>query len=123
MQGAVSLELTANRVDERALRAHLARIVQSPHFITVPKPVKFLTFVVETVLAGHGGQIKESLVAVEVYGRRPDYNPQIPRFALRPGACEPGSGSITRRRGKTSRSRSTCPKARTYPCSVSDAEA
>jgi tetratricopeptide (TPR) repeat protein len=64
-------------MDEPTLRAHLARVVQSPQFAAAPKLVKFLTFVVETVLAGDGDQIKESLVAVEVYGRRPDYNPQI----------------------------------------------
>ena len=29
------------------------------------------------VLAGEGDQIKESLIAIEVYGRRPDYNPQV----------------------------------------------
>jgi tetratricopeptide (TPR) repeat protein len=77
MPGAAAVDFNPNHVDERTLRAHLARVVQSPQFATAPKLAKFLTFLVETVLADHGDQIKESLVAVEVYGRRPDYNPQV----------------------------------------------
>jgi tetratricopeptide (TPR) repeat protein len=64
-------------LDRHLLREHLARIAASPQFASAPKLTKFLTFVVDTVLAGQGDQIKESLIAVEVYGRRPDYNPQI----------------------------------------------
>jgi tetratricopeptide (TPR) repeat protein len=64
-------------VDVRLIRSHLARVVESPQFRGAPKLGRFLTFVVDTALAGQGGQIKESLIAVEVYGRPPDYNPQI----------------------------------------------
>src|SRR5687768_1184889 len=64
-------------VEERGLRAHLAHIAGSPEFAGAPKLTNFLRFVVETVLDGDGDQIKESLIAIEVYGRRPDYNPQI----------------------------------------------
>jgi hypothetical protein len=64
-------------VDEQLLRAHVAHIVSSRRFVGAPRLAKFLEFVIETVLAGHGDQIKESLIAVEVDGRRPDYNPQI----------------------------------------------
>ena len=64
-------------VDRPLLRAHLDHIVGSPQFIGAPRLARFLMFVVDTVLAGQGDQIKESLIAVEVYGRRPDYNPQI----------------------------------------------
>src|SRR5215475_2360857 len=34
----------------------------------------FLRFVVEQELSGSGNQIKESIIGVEVFGRRPDYN-------------------------------------------------
>lgn len=63
--------------DPKLARAHLAKICESSEFAGSPRLGRFLTFVVETALAGNGDQIKESLIAVEVYGRRPDYNPQI----------------------------------------------
>jgi TolB-like protein/tetratricopeptide (TPR) repeat protein len=59
------------------IREHLKRVLASPEFASAPRLARFLAFVVETALSGKGEQIKESLIAVEVYGRRPDYNPQI----------------------------------------------
>ena len=63
--------------ETEAIRAHLGRVLASREFAGAPKLARFLTFVVETALAGDKDQIKESLIAVEVYGRPPDYNPQI----------------------------------------------
>lgn len=60
-----------------AIRLHLEQIVASPEFVAAPKLARFLSFVVETALDGNTDRIKESLIAIEVYGRRPDYNPQI----------------------------------------------
>ncbi|HYO81820.1 MAG TPA: tetratricopeptide repeat protein [Bryobacteraceae bacterium] len=68
---------TSVSTDAEAVRAHVQRVTASAQFRTAPRLASFLTFVVETALAGRAHEIKESLVAVEVYGRRPDYNPQI----------------------------------------------
>src|SRR5687767_15808788 len=38
---------------------------------------RFLRFLVEQQLAGAGGELKETTVAVEVFGRKPDYDPKI----------------------------------------------
>src|SRR5688572_11198699 len=65
------------RPSTEEIRTHLERVLVSPEFTGAPRLARFLSFVVETALAGNSEQIKESLVAVEVYGRRPDYNPQI----------------------------------------------
>ena len=62
---------------ESAIRIHLERITTSAEFAGAPRLAQFLQFVVETSLSGAGDQIKESLIAIEVYGRRPDYNPQV----------------------------------------------
>jgi tetratricopeptide (TPR) repeat protein len=59
------------------IRGHLEHLLASPQFTGAPKLASFLRFVVESSLAGKSEQVKESLIAVEVYGRRPDYNPQI----------------------------------------------
>lgn len=63
--------------DAGQIRAHLKRVLSSPQFAASTRLTQFLSFVVETTLAGQGHELKESLIAVEVYGRRPDYNPQI----------------------------------------------
>jgi tetratricopeptide (TPR) repeat protein len=76
MHGAIA-ETPEAAANSQLVREHLDYIAASPQFAGAPKLAKFLTFVVETALAGQGDQIKESLIAVEVYGRRPDYNPQI----------------------------------------------
>ena len=36
---------------------------------------RFLRFLTERHLDGHGNQLKESVIAVEVFGRKPDYDP------------------------------------------------
>ena len=36
---------------------------------------RFLRFLAERYLEGHGNQLKESVIAVEVFGRKPDHNP------------------------------------------------
>jgi tetratricopeptide (TPR) repeat protein len=76
-EAVISAVANDHQIDPRLVRAHLANVVSSPQFAGSPRLVSFLTFVVETALAGQGDQIKESLIAIEVYGRRPDYNPQI----------------------------------------------
>src|SRR5262249_15375082 len=36
----------------------------------------FLRFVIEQSLEGREGDLKESVIAIEVFGRKPDYNPK-----------------------------------------------
>jgi tetratricopeptide (TPR) repeat protein len=64
-------------IDADLVRSHVTHLINSPEFVGAPRLTRFLVFVVETSLAGQGDLIKESLIAIEVYGRRPDYNPQI----------------------------------------------
>lgn len=59
-----------------AIREHVSRILVSPEFAGVPRLQRFLSFVVETSLEGRAAEIKETLVAVEVYGRPASYSPQ-----------------------------------------------
>jgi tetratricopeptide (TPR) repeat protein len=59
------------------IRTHVERVLASREFGSAPRLSGFLRFVVETTLEGKAGEIKETLIAVEVYGRAADYNPQI----------------------------------------------
>jgi Tol biopolymer transport system component len=58
------------------VQAQLERILASSVFSTSARSAQFLRFCVEQSLRGNHDQIKESTVAVEVFGRDPDYNPR-----------------------------------------------
>jgi hypothetical protein len=58
------------------VRAEHDRILASPIFAKSPRMTRFLRFVAEQTLAGKGGQLKEYTVAVEVFGKKTDFDPQ-----------------------------------------------
>jgi adenylate cyclase len=60
-----------------AIRHQLDRILSSGGFSRNERLGRFLRFVVEARLEGRDDEIKESLIAVEVFGRRPDYDPKL----------------------------------------------
>ena len=55
----------------------LQRILAGEGFKRSERICRFLSYVVEQTLRGHGDELKESVLAVEVYNRPPDYNPKI----------------------------------------------
>src|SRR5688572_9880600 len=54
-----------------AVRAHLDRVLRSPHFDGSTRSREFLHYVVEEVLAGRAAYLKQAAIAVEVFGRKP----------------------------------------------------
>lgn len=64
-------------ISDDEVRAQLARLLAHPRFASADRQRRFLEFTVEQVLAGRGEEIKEYLIALEVYGRKPDYDPKI----------------------------------------------
>lgn len=58
----------------RQIRQELARILADPDFQSSPRSGALLTHVVEKTLAGRQGEIKESTIGVEVFGRPADYD-------------------------------------------------
>src|SRR6266542_1595240 len=54
----------------------LERILEIPGFARNERLSRFLRFVVERHLEGRNSEIKESLIAIEVFGRPPDYDPK-----------------------------------------------
>jgi TolB-like protein len=65
------------RVSGDAARSQLERVLASPGFARNERMSRFLRFVVERHLEGQDGDLKETLVAIEVFGRRPDYDPKL----------------------------------------------
>ena len=62
--------------DDAGVRAQLGKILSSPLFVNSPRMSRFLRFVVETTLDGNAETIKEYVIAVEVFQKAEDYNPQ-----------------------------------------------
>ncbi len=66
---------TSEICSDQEIRAELARIVQSSPFIHSDRLARFLRFTVEAAIAGRGDSLKEYLIGVEVYDRKPPYHP------------------------------------------------
>src|SRR5215831_14461366 len=56
------------------VRSQLVKILASEGFARNDRISSFLRFVVDQELSGSGNQLKESVIGVEVFGRRPDYD-------------------------------------------------
>jgi TolB-like protein len=63
-------------VDPIAIRAELARVLASPGFAHNERLSRFLRFVVERHVEGRDDEIKESVIGVEVFNRRSDFDPR-----------------------------------------------
>jgi hypothetical protein len=62
--------------DVQIARKQLERVLASPGFARNERLSRFLRFVVEKHLEGRHDDIKESVIAVEVFRRNPDYDPK-----------------------------------------------
>src|SRR5512140_1955018 len=61
----------------QACREELERVLASACFARSEGLARLLRFLVEQQLASRESELKESVIGVEVYGRRPDYNPRL----------------------------------------------
>jgi TolB-like protein/Flp pilus assembly protein TadD len=69
-EGAAFMETNSDEL----VRDQLARMLASAGFVRNHRLSGFLRFIVEQEMAGRGDQLKESVIGVEVFGRRPDYD-------------------------------------------------
>src|SRR6476646_3040753 len=63
------------QVEGRAIREELKRVLDSLTFARQQRLSQFLQFIIERTLEGRHGELKESVIGNEIFGRRPDYNP------------------------------------------------
>jgi tetratricopeptide (TPR) repeat protein len=68
------MEATVPSADE--VLQQLERILGSHRFAAAERSSRFLRFVVEKAVAGASGEIKEVVIASEIYGRAADYDPK-----------------------------------------------
>ena len=67
--------MTAPDYEPQAVRRQLERALASANFVRSERLSRFLRFVVECHLEGRDDELKESVIAIEVFGHR-DYDPQ-----------------------------------------------
>lgn len=60
-----------------AIRRELDRVLSSAGFARNDRQSQFLRFLVERHLGGRESELKESVIAVEVFGRKADYDPKL----------------------------------------------
>ena len=63
--------------DTPAVRRELDLVLSSPGFTRNERQSHFLRFLVERQLEGRGAELKESVIAVEVFGREAGYDPKL----------------------------------------------
>src|SRR5215471_20316008 len=68
---------TGNAVPATAVSDQLARIVNSPRFISSVRLCRFLTHIVNRTLHGNLDSLKEFSIAVDVFDRTSEYDPNI----------------------------------------------
>src|SRR5262245_62913343 len=61
----------------QAVRQQLERVLGSPGFSRNERLSRFLHYVVEGHLDGKDDELKESVIAVEVFGRSPDFDSRL----------------------------------------------
>src|SRR5262249_55413494 len=54
----------------------LQRVLESPAFVRNERLSRFLRFIVERQMEGREGDLKESIIGIEVFGRQPGFDPQ-----------------------------------------------
>ncbi|MBV9779285.1 MAG: hypothetical protein JOY62_04860 [Acidobacteriaceae bacterium] len=81
MPGSSSLESPADSAREPVpatiVREQLARIVNSPGFVSSARLVRFLAHIVNRTIEGDLDSLKEFSIALEVFDRNSDYDPNI----------------------------------------------
>src|SRR5947207_625058 len=68
---------TARQPTVNCIALELETILGSRVFARAERSVRFLRFVTEMTLAGKAGELKETVIGVSVFGRKPDYDPRI----------------------------------------------
>jgi len=69
--------LAGEPVPSAAIREQLARIVNGPTFVSSARLCRFLTYIVNRTIEGDRDNLKEYSIAIEVFDRTSEYDPNI----------------------------------------------
>lgn len=98
------------------MRTEMRRILASAAFADAERASNFLRFVVECALAGRLGEIKESVIGIEVLGRSPSFDPKTdPIVRVEAGRLRARLDSYYRNEGGSDAVFISLPKGRYVP--------
>jgi adenylate cyclase len=69
--------LPTAEISAESIRAALEKILASPGFANADRISRFLRYTVEETLNGQTDKLKESLLGIDVFGRKPTYDPRV----------------------------------------------
>ena len=64
-------------LNPESIRVALDKILASPGFVNAERLSRFLRYTVEETLNGQTDKLKETLLGIEVFGRKPTYDPRV----------------------------------------------
>src|ERR1035438_8170168 len=68
---------SAGELTPELVRATLDKILSSSGFANAERLTRFLRYTVEETLNGQTDKLKESLLGIDVFGRKPTYDPRV----------------------------------------------
>src|SRR6185295_5904425 len=68
--------MAAGEIPQEVVEQHLERVLASSGFARNERLSRFLRYIAQEELNGRGSELKESLIGVEVFGRKPGFDPK-----------------------------------------------
>jgi len=74
--GSRSATLSPSKASDKLIRQQLNRLLASKTFAQVERLKRFITFIVDETIAGRGGELKEYVIGVQVFGKEASFDPR-----------------------------------------------
>ena len=74
--GSRSATLPPDKLSDKVVRQQLSRILSSKTFLQVERLKRFVSFIVGETVGGRGGDLKEYVIGVQVFGKEPSFDPR-----------------------------------------------
>lgn len=74
--GSRSATLSPNKAPDKLVREQLDRLLASKTFSQVERLKRFISFIVGETVAGRGGDLKEYVIGVQVFGKEASFDPR-----------------------------------------------
>ena len=68
--------LPPDKLSDKVVRQQLTRILGSKTFSQVERLKRFISFIVGETVGGRGGDLKEYVIGVQVFGKEPSFDPR-----------------------------------------------
>ena len=111
--------LSPGKISDKAVRLQLNRILASKTFAQVDRLKRFVSFIVDETVAGRGGDLKEYVIGVQVFGKEPSFDPRTdPIVRVQARRLRTRLARYYLDDGNSDEVIVTCPKVVMRPCSA-----